>query len=67
MECGSPAPRICINDIANPNQRRKTMKTIILTSLLGAVLATTAHAGSDIRELARTGSTITVHGFVDGR
>ncbi len=41
--------------------------TIILTSLLGAVLATTASAGTDIHELARTGSTITVHGFVDGR
>ena len=27
------------------------MNTIILTSLLGAVLATTASAGSDIREL----------------
>jgi uncharacterized membrane protein len=43
------------------------MNTIILTSLLGAVLATTASPGSDIRELARTGSTITVHGFADGR
>ena len=45
-----------------------TMNTIMLTSLLGAVLATTAaYAGSDIRELARTGSTITVHPFVNGR
>jgi hypothetical protein len=43
------------------------MNTIILTSLLGTVLATTASAGSDIREPARTGSTITVSGFVDGR
>ncbi len=43
------------------------MKTFILSSLLGAVLATTAYAGPDIRELARTGSTITVHGFVDGQ
>jgi uncharacterized membrane protein len=43
------------------------MNTIILTSLLGAVLATTASVGSDIREMARTGSTITVHGFADGR
>jgi hypothetical protein len=43
------------------------MTTIFLTSLLGAVLATTAYDGSDVRELARTGSTITVHGFVDGR
>jgi uncharacterized membrane protein len=43
------------------------MNTIFLTSLLGAVLATTASAGSDIRELARTGSAITVHGFADGR
>ncbi len=43
------------------------MTTIFLTSLLGAVLATTAYAGSDIRERARTGSTITVHGFADGR
>lgn len=43
------------------------MKTIFITSLLGAVLATTAYAGSDIRELARTGSTITVHGFADGQ
>jgi hypothetical protein len=42
--------------------------TIILTSLLGAVLATpTAYANSDVRELARTGSTITVHGYTDGR
>lgn len=43
------------------------MKTIILTSLLGVVLATSAYAGRDVRELARTGSTITVHGFVDGQ
>jgi hypothetical protein len=43
------------------------MKTIILTSLLGTVLVTSAYAGSDVRDLARTGSTITVHGFVDGR
>jgi hypothetical protein len=43
------------------------MQTIILTSLLGTVLATTASAGSDIREAARTGSTITVHGVADGR
>jgi hypothetical protein len=44
------------------------MNTIMLTSLLGAVLATTAaDAGSDIRELARTGSTITVHPLVNGR
>ena len=43
------------------------MNTIFLTSLLGAVLATTVSSGSDIRELARTGSTITVHGFADGR
>jgi hypothetical protein len=42
--------------------------TIILTSLLGVVLATTtAYANSDVRELARTGSTITVHGFAYGR
>lgn len=42
--------------------------TIILTSLLGVVLATTtAYANSDVLELARTGSTITVHGFTDGR
>lgn len=38
------------------------MNTIVLTSLLGAVLATTGYASS-----ARTGSTITVHGFFDGR
>jgi hypothetical protein len=31
------------------------MKTIILSSLLGPVLATTAFAGSDIREPAYTG------------
>lgn len=43
------------------------MTTIFLTSLLGAVLATTAYASSDVRELARTGSAIMVHGFVDGR
>ncbi len=43
------------------------MKAIILTLLLGTVLATSAYAGPDIRELARTGSTITVHGFVDGQ
>jgi uncharacterized membrane protein len=43
------------------------MNTIILTSLLGVVLATTVSAGSDIRELARTGSTITLHGFADGQ
>ena len=36
------------------------MQTIILTSLLGTVLATSALAGS-------TGSTITVRGFVDGQ
>jgi hypothetical protein len=41
-------------------QRRTTMQTIILTSLLGTVLATSALAGS-------TGSTITVRGFVDRR
>ena len=43
------------------------MTTIFLTSLLGTVLATTAYASSDIRERARTGSTITVHGFADDR
>lgn len=43
------------------------MNTIILSTLLGVVLATSAYAGSDVRELARTGSTITVHGFVDGQ
>jgi hypothetical protein len=43
------------------------MKTIILTALLGAVVATSAYAGSDVRDLARTGSTITVHGFADGQ
>jgi hypothetical protein len=31
------------------------MKTIILSSLLGPVLATTTFAGSDIREPAGTG------------
>ncbi len=31
------------------------MKTIILSSLLGPVLATTAFAGSDIRKPAGTG------------
>ncbi len=43
------------------------MKTIILTSLLGVVFVTSAYAGSDVRDLARTASTITVHGFVDGQ
>ena len=43
------------------------MNTIILTSLLGVVLATTASAGSDIRELTRTGSTITLNGFAEGQ
>jgi hypothetical protein len=42
--------------------------TIILTSLLGAVLATTtAYANSDMGELVRTGSTIAVRGIAYGR
>lgn len=43
------------------------MKTIILSALFGVALATSVFAGSEVRELARTGSTITVHGFADGR
>jgi hypothetical protein len=42
--------------------------TIILTSLLGTVLATaTSHGNPDIREPVRTGSTITVNGVVVGQ
>lgn len=44
------------------------MKTFIITVLLGSVLAGSAYAGPDpLRDLARTASTITVHGFVDGQ
>jgi hypothetical protein len=43
--------------------------TIILTSLLGVVLATTttSYATADAGEPARIGSTITAHRFADGR
>lgn len=43
------------------------MKTIILTTLLGTALATSAFADPVIRDLARTGSVITVHGVGDAR
>ena len=43
------------------------MKTIILTAFIGAALATSAFASPVVHDLARTGSTITVHGFADGR
>ena len=56
-----PAPRAC-----NLEDGELTMKTIILGALLGAVLATTAYAAPVVRDLARTGSTITVNGFADG-
>jgi hypothetical protein len=62
MESGYPARRICGRD-ATPTE--KTMQSIILTSLLGTVLATLT--GSGVRELARTGSTITVHRVFNGR
>lgn len=42
------------------------MKTIILGALLGAVLATSTSAAPVLRDLARTGATITVNGFADG-
>lgn len=43
------------------------MQTLILTVLLGTALATSAFASPVVRDLARTGSTITVHGFADGQ
>lgn len=43
------------------------MKTIILSAAFAVTLATSAFAGSVVSDLARTGSTITVHGFADGR
>jgi len=43
------------------------MKTIIITTLLGAAMATSAFADPVTRDLARTGSIITVHGVADGR
>jgi hypothetical protein len=41
--------------------------TIIFTSLLGVVLATTASTNAGLRGLARVGSSIRVHGSTDAR
>jgi hypothetical protein len=41
--------------------------TIIFTSLLGVVLATTASTNSDRRLLARIGSSIRMHSLTDAR
>ena len=41
--------------------------TIIFTSLLGVVLATTASTNSDRRLLARIGSSIRMHSSTDAR
>lgn len=43
------------------------MKSLIIAALLGTAFVTTAQAGSVIQDLARTGSTVTVHGFADAR
>lgn len=43
------------------------MKTLIITTLLGTALATSVLADPVTRDLARTGSIITVHGVADAR
>lgn len=40
------------------------MKTIILITLLGTAFVTSAYADPVVRDLARTNSTITVHGII---
>lgn len=43
------------------------MKALILAALVGTTFAGAALAGNVVQDLARTGSTVTVHGFADAR